>query len=753
MGWTMKSGCDQKLIFQKKATAISFSLCLLSFFLVLLLGYSVYSSFQILEDAKKGAEDQAHKATQEINKKLLKIVFIAEDLERKLNSRDIKEQRIDDQSDAGPDGKLDGQSLQVSEMKFVEGELYNTTINNSQIFGIGVSYAPYVFGPERKLYSAYYLNYPKITLKHIEDEYDYTEPDGKGGYRTEWYHSPMTEGPTWNEPYFGTAANTFLAEYSVPFNCTFAQRQGIIPAGVIFVSYSLKDVRRLIGELDLNHTGYGFVITEKGIITSYPVQEYLGKNFNDLKNKDENIRIITLNMSGGGRFVTNNLTGQSSWIFYEKIPSTNWTMGVVLFEEDIFHEIRQEQLHLMIEFTTAILMFLFFLAVFLCCRYRYSEESLWILAILFSLFCLLEICFVCHLSLQDSFKEDLSEDSEYYDYHIYDRVGLENALYKLHISSHTSDARKEVEYFEYSEIIRVPTGVFLQSIEFLTPNDVLVTGYVWQKYPENVNKSVFSPGFIFPEAKSSDFKEVYNENNVSGWYFEAVLRQSFDYSKYPINHDKLWIRLWPKSFDSNVILIPDFDSYENLTPSTLPGLEKEFVLENWAVQNSYFSLRKKSYNTAFGLENYTHNDLSELYFNIGIKMNFMGPFISELTPLVVVSFLIFAVLLISTKKQEKMNLYGFSSSAVLAYCASLLFVLIVSHISLRGKINVNGISYLEYFYFVMYFVILIVSVNSIIFASDSRFVLIKYKDNLIVKVLYWPMITGSFLLITLGIFL
>ena len=108
--------------------------------------------------------------------------------------------------------------------------------------------------------------------------------------------------------------------------------------------------------------------------------------------------------------------------------------------------------------------------------------------------------------------------------------------------------------------------------------------------------------------------------------------------------------------------------------------------------------------------------------------------------------------MISTKSEQKLGLFGFSTSAVLAYCAALFFVLIVSHVHLRESVAAHGIIYLEYFYFVMYVAILTVSANSILFASDKQFRFIHYKDNIIIKLLYWPAVMLPLLGITLFIF-
>lgn len=257
---------------------------------------------------------------------------------------------------------------------------------------------------------------------------------------------------------------------------------------------------------------------------------------------------------------------------------------------------------------------------------------------------------------------------------------------------------------------------------------------------------------LFPESKDITIEKFYRDENTVGWYFKVVLRQQFDYSNYPFDRIYVRIRLCSDDFHQNTVLTPDLGSYAVIHPEIKPGLEREFVIEGWEVQDSFFSYRNNSYNTNFGIENYAHSVSSELYFNVGIRRIFMGIFMSDLITLVVVTLLLFAVLMISTKRKQGIASYGFSSSSVLRYCAALFFVVIISHVSLREKLTSSEVIYLEYFYFVIYFAILIVSINSILVASNIKCNLIHHRDNLVVKLLYWPVISGLILAFTLVTF-
>lgn len=693
--------------YQKHIFRICLLGCIITLFLVLFIGYTyMHSTSSMLEDAKENARNQAKDAAAKIDSNLVNLITISESITNDLNS-----------------GKLEDDK--------VSARLRNTLQRHPELYGIVVAYKPYAYNSTTRLYAPYYIlgqNEPQLI--QIEDVYDYTQPDANDGIspRTVWYHQPLVKGAGWVEPYFGTASDTFLVLYALPFYRPNGSNLEMTPAGVTSAVYSLDCVRSLVGSFDLGPTGYGYIITEKGTVVSHPIQEYLGKNSTVLQENDETLRGINQNIIHEKyQEVHNSYTGQTSLVFHEMIPSTNWTLGVVFIEDEIFREAKTFNQHLKIAFFMAFLGLMFFISTLIFRLDRGDHLNLWIIVTILSILCLSGMVFIWSLALEESAAKDQRNIE------IYNRVGLEKALY-------TPD-------YQVPPVIRVPTGVFLQSLEFSSANNVIVTGYIWQDY-SNIEDDEISPGFIFPEAESIDVEETYREGDVVGWYFRSVLRQQFDYSKYPFDSEEVWIRLWHKDFYKNIILTPDLGSYEFINAEQKPGLEHDFVLEGWRVQNSFYSYRRNSYNTDFGIAEF-RQDLPELYYNVGMKRDFFGSIISDLIPITVVSILLFAVLIISTKKDDKIQLYGFSSSTVLAYCAALFFVLIISHVSLRDKLAAVGIIYIEYFYFVLYFVILGVSLNSILLASTTRCFIVDYRDNLIIKLLYWPVLLGVLLIITI----
>ncbi len=203
-----------------------------------------------------------------------------------------------------------------------------------------------------------------------------------------------------------------------------------------------------------------------------------------------------------------------------------------------------------------------------------------------------------------------------------------------------------------------------------------------------------------------------------------------------------------------MLLVPDMVSYSTTDPASLPGLDQDNIfLAGWDVEESFFSFRVTDYNTDFGIQSRGRiQNFPELYFNISLSRRIVDPFISRMIPLALVALLLFAVLIIVTSRMERIGVLGFSTSAVLTYCAALLFVVVISQISLRSDLTAQGLLYMEFFYFAIYGAILSVSFNSILFATAPDLRFLHYRDNLVMELLFWPVLFGLILIVTLFTF-
>ena len=417
--------------------------------------------------------------------------------------------------------------------------------------------------------------------------------------------------------------------------------------------------------------------------------------------------------------------------------------------------------------------------------------------------------------------------------------------------------------------VRLPTGVFIQSLVFRTTNDVHLTGYIWHRFPGDVRNAVgtgsrtekvpvvvdgvadpisISPGFILPEQVDSSFEMelrsvIYNEPRVvrraqdpdrgaseqgSGesalpdagdpsttapaptapttpdasdpvtgssvpvtmpptlfrtptpqtpvaparstddpraagsttalYYFEAPVRQPFEYNDFPFDHKVVWVRIWPAEFEQNVVLVPDFDSYPCQRQPSLHctgladpfGVDSSIELGEFSREDTYFDYFREDYYTSnFGNENFQQKDYPELRYNVVIRRHLPGAFVSNLVPLLVAAGLAFGIVMTMTRDERRSRRFGFSTTQVMTTLAALFFAVLIAHQQLRNRFE--GVVYFEYFYFLMYLVLLGVGVLAILisapFTRDRA--VFAFGDNLLAQVLYWPSLLLASVLITL----
>lgn len=530
-----------------------------------------------------------------------------------------------------------------------------------------------------------------------------------------------------------------MVTYSVPFYESAEDRnkkKG--PIGVIPTDIYLDDLSKTMSALKLGKTGFGYILSKKGRFLYHPIFEEVKKKgsiFNlskepEYKHLEELARVLRDNKSKdfGLLKVTNKTTGQLLWISWHKIPFTEWTF-VVNFpeEEQDLDEDRIRRLYIWLISTISIFLVFLFALLF---KIHRLERVKWRFVIASSMIITAGVCGLWVVSKEYAPEGGVGESVKIVN------KGGRNRFLKQQISiAH----KKRTE-----DPVFIPTGVYVQSLEFKSANNVYLTGYVWQEYPKKPWAET-ERGFVFPEAVDISIDKKYArpsgaDKEVIGWYFETTLRQPFDYSKYPFDNKDVWVRIWHQDFDKNVILTPFLESYELSSPSLKPGLDKNIVLPDWNIISSFFSYVPHSYSTNFGIETYIGQEkFPELYFTIKIQRKFLGPFVSSLLPFFVIMSLLFA----SVLNQKHGDIGGFLTAV-----GALLFTILLAHYSLRQKIESAGVVYFEYFYFIAYFAILVLTIATFMYHSSDREGILQYNDNIISKSLYWPTIMGILFIIT-----
>ena len=192
-----------------------------------------------------------------------------------------------------------------------------------------------------------------------------------------------------------------------------------------------------------------------------------------------------------------------------------------------------------------------------------------------------------------------------------------------------------------------------------------MTGFVWQLYGPEIPDQIMR-GVVFPEAVQEAYQaeevwRVEEEDGTEqiGWYFSGTFRQNFDYRLYPFDRQDIWLRIWSPEPAEGVMPVPDFDAYRDLTPSTLPGIDTQFVYGGWDPLSSAFSYDLIDYNVDFGLSNgFSGAPDPELYFNLSVARDFLGPMLEHLVLEGAIAILLFFLLLLMAHDSDLQDRIG-----------------------------------------------------------------------------------------------
>lgn len=299
----------------------------------------------------------------------------------------------------------------------------------------------------------------------------------------------------------------------------------------------------------------------------------------------------------------------------------------------------------------------------------------------------------------------------------------------------------------------IPTGVYLQSFEFLSSSNVEMSGFVWQKYGPEIPESV-KRGVVFPEQGENAYEpvEAWNviENGVQnvGWYFSGTFRQNFDYRLYPFDTQDIWLRLWHPDPSDTVLLVPDFAAYRNITPTTLPGLDTKFVYGGWDPLQSYFSYDLIDYNVDFGRgRSYREAPNPEFYFNLAVARDPLSPMLEHGVLEVAIAILLFLLLVLMTRGGE-----GITAFDLIVAAGGLLFAVILDHNSIREAVQSQALTYLEWFPLILDVFLVLVVLSAVLRLKGWRMPVLGYTGDLMPVLAYWPALLGTLFLVTLQVF-
>lgn len=623
----------------------------------------------------------------------------------------------------------------------IDKRLQNDLSTNSWMFGLGVAFEPYEASEDVERWSRYFVLETEGKLEQKIIEYDYTE------FKYSWYRKPLLEGNYWSEPYFGEASNALIAEYGVPFWLPGKDPDIDDPSGILFGNISLHKLKQL-AQFDHSYIAYYYLLSKAGRYIVHPDESIVMSGtsiFQQIWEKEDTVlnTMAIRAVRGESGYVehTDPVTQENSWVLYKPMKNLDWSLVVVIDKNRLLEHDEMRQYWFLSITLTMLLVISILLQITL--YFPLKANQLLALSLIFAL--ILSVGVAALWKAADFFPNQVNTEEL--------KVTSKNIL-KDFENKHTQ-ATSQLPTNEPPRF--VPTGVYLQSVEFEGANNLKITGYVWQKYEKGIHKGI-ARGFVLPEADAPSIEPAYREagtpdspgctteiaaerdcDELIGWYIATTLRQEFDYSLYPLDFQQVWLKMWHEDFRRNIVLIPDMDSYPLPSPKFTPGIQNGFVLPGWDISESWFSFSHQSFNTNFGSEIFSGlQGKPELLYNVNIRRKFMDPFVSRIIPVIVIFILLFMSILLCSKRGKTAEWLGFSATNIVMGLSALFFVVGINHTDLRQSLAASKLMYFEYFYFISYVMILYVATSSIFIARQSTE---NGKDeNFLSKLLYWPVL-------------
>lgn len=211
--------------------------------------------------------------------------------------------------------------------------------NSVVIYGAAIALNPFLNGNTTNYCAPYvFRENGKLASKDL----------AAGNYRYDlwdWFNLPRKlKKPVWCEPYFDEGGGNILM---VTYSCPIFKSNEFY--GVVTSDVSLEWLSGWLASLLKEQVGYAWLISANGTFITHPRRELIMNEtlFSTSEvNPDPVVRAAGREIGrrmihGETGFVpfTSVVSGKKSWLFFAPVPSTDWSLGVMFFREELMRQV------------------------------------------------------------------------------------------------------------------------------------------------------------------------------------------------------------------------------------------------------------------------------------------------------------------------------------------------------------------------------------------------------------------------------
>ncbi|MFP3387338.1 methyl-accepting chemotaxis protein [Brevibacillus sp. SIMBA_040] len=204
--------------------------------------------------------------------------------------------------------------------------LTKTVLINETSVGMGIFMEPYAFDPNKQYVATYGTKEDgkvRITYDYSTASYNYPNQD--------WYKVGIgTKNKTdYSEPYFDDVSGVSMMTVVAPFYTADKKLLGVATDDI-----TLTDIQKTVSGTKVGETGWAFLLDKSGQYLSHPESEKLmHKTIQTEENTSfaEAGAALLAEQEGIKTFTADNGVNR---IYFQKIPQTNWTLALVMPEDE-----------------------------------------------------------------------------------------------------------------------------------------------------------------------------------------------------------------------------------------------------------------------------------------------------------------------------------------------------------------------------------------------------------------------------------
>lgn len=655
-----------------------------------------------LKNAEQHAIDMTSKNADNIQTLLNKITFVGQSIADDLRTNYLKKDDI-------------------------ETRIKRDLIENSMIDGMTVILIP-DGNKEAKNVQLFTTNRTNQENSQIAAQ----TPDVSSILSTKWYTQALEKESTW----VINATQTEHARSTAIYARTFFDNNKQL-LGVIAITCSLDPIIHMVEYSGIGQTGYSIIMTQDGSFIFHPTQTLVTSSTTLLQyaqsQGNEELALIAQQAIEGKPILASYaspITKERNSIYTYPISINNWIVGSIFSESEVSvspQTIRHYYFWILILATITL-----FLLLALFWQYRYITTTAY--AVIANIILLLAIGIAWNVIQKTA---------------VINRETRTIITDQSNLNKFLNDLNDEASRKHEAPPISIPCGILLYSLSFVESDQISISGYIWNKYNTKTQSNI-SRGIDLPQATKIFLGQPLisaqsNDIETTTVNIQGSLFQERDYAQYPFDQQHIRIILEHRDIKKNIILTPDLGGYKKISPESTPGLDKEFALSGFTIEQTFFEYHKIDPNANFGIKEYGKvTDHFQLIYNVIINRNLLNPFVLYLLPLLVILFSLFSTLLVTGRNVEPL--------AILGGYTGLFFSLIVLQRSLREQHPAGTTLYMEYAFFYTYITLIFLIIHTILLHYYKKWESYQNNSIYLVRILFWPFQLVSWLLTTLAVF-